>query len=1097
MSTFVQKVLYKNSYRVLTVFAAAVAVTAAFLGIPLSAQASTGPIPAVPAPAGHWTFDEGGGTTAADSSGNAHTATLGSTAGWGAGNVGSHALALTGTATGEATVSGPVVDTSKSFTASAWVNLKSLSGYQTVLSISGTNVSGFYLGLRGDTGTLAFARLSSDATGGATVVASPTAPTTGTWYHIVGVDDVSGGTLTLYLDGHSVGSTPYTGQWQATGDTLIGHGLYGGNQVDYVNGSIDDVQLFSSALTAQQVAALDEPAAYSFDDGSGTTAADISGHGNTLTLGSGASWAPGHLGSNALAVNGTATGNATYASPVLDTSQPFSVSTWVNLNSTAGFQTAASIDGANVSGFYLGLRGDTGKFAFARLSADTTAAAGAATHADASSAPVTGTWYNLIGVNDVADGLIKLYVNGVLQSSVPYTGGWKATGETVIGGGMYNGGRVDFVNGAIDDTTFYDAALNDEDASFIGTNGSSVINVDTTKSGATVSPQLFGAMMEDINYGAEGGIYNDEVRNSGFNDSSNALNAWSAVAGPGVTASLTSDTSTGPTSALTASGKLTVGTGVSAKHGTVAKAAGSSATAAPVARAGIVNSGYFGVGIAPSTTYTAAFYAKASGGFAGPLDVDLESTSGTIYASASVKGIGTSWRKYTVQLKTPASAPTTATNTFVISTTDNSANGATIWFGAAYLYPPSYQNASNHLRVDLMQKLAQLKPAVFRVPGGNYLEGNTYATRFEWSNTVGPVDERAGHYNSAWGYWSTDGMGIDEYMQMAEEVGSSPILAVYAGYTLNGQSDTGSTLINDVMDAVDEIHYLTDPTSTNWGALRARNGHKAPYKIQYVEVGNEDWFSSTYAARYPLFYVAIHSAFPNLKIIATAGSTGGAPYDVIDDHFYNSPAWFEANSHYFDNTPRGSSKIFIGEYAANEGYPTNDMNSALGDASWLLGLERNSDLVTMSAYAPLWVNVNGHQWTPDLIGFDNNTSYGSPSYYAHVMLNQNHGTTVVPDTVGGAGGLQTLVTRTGSTYYLTVVNTGGAAHTATVNLAGVGSTSTTATSTTLSAASATSTNSLTNPTNIAPVTGTVSGLGTTFTQSFPAYSITILQFTAS
>jgi len=1095
VSTHVSSLIRNTRHRTLTVFAAGVAMTAAALASPLSAHAATGPIPAVPSPAGHWTFDEGTGSTAADSSGNGHNAALGSTAGWGAGNVGSHSLALTGTATGEATVTGPVVDTSQSFTASAWVNLKSLSGYQTVLSISGSNVSGFYLGLRGDTGTLAFARLGSDATGGATVVASPTAPTTGTWYHIVGVDDVSAGTLTLYVDGHSVGSTPYTGQWKASGDTLIGHGLYGGNQVDYVNGSIDDVQLFSSALTAQQVSALDEPAAYSFDDGSGTTAADTSGHGNTLALGSGVSWAPGRLGSNSIALNGTATANGTYPTPVLDTSQPFSVSTWVNLKSTAGYQTVASIDGTNVSGFYLGLRGDTGKFAFARLASDSTSAA--ATHADASSAPATGTWYNLIGVNDVADGLLKLYVNGVLQSSVPYTSGWKATGKTVVGGGEYGGGRVDFVNGSIDDTTFYSAALNDEDASFIGTNGASVINVDTTQSGATVSPQLFGAMMEDINYGAEGGIYNDEVRNSGFNDSSNALNAWSAVAGPGVTASLTSDTGTGPTSALTQSGKLTVGTGVSAKHSTVAKTAGTTANASTLARAGIANSGYFGVGIAPSTTYTAEFYAKSSGSFAGPLDVDLESTSGTVYASASVKGVGTSWHKFTVKLKTPASAPTTSTNKLVISTTDSSVNGATVWFGATYLYPPSYQNASNHLRIDLMQKLAQLKPAVFRVPGGNYLEGNTYATRFEWSNTVGPVDERAGHMNSAWGYWSTDGMGIDEYMQMAEEVGSSPILAVYAGYTLNGQSDTGSTLVNDVMDAVNEIHYLTDPASTNWGALRARNGHRAPYKIQYVEVGNEDWFSNSYAARYPLFYVAIHSAFPNLKIIATADSTGGAPYDVIDDHFYNSPAWFEANSHYFDNTPRGSSKIFIGEYAANEGSPTNDMNSALGDASWLLGLERNSDLVTMSAYAPLWVNVNGHQWTPDLIGFDNNTSYGSPSYYAQVMLNQNHGSTVVPNTVGGASGLQTLVTRTGSTYYLTVINTGGATHTATVNLAGVSSTSATATSTTLSAPSSTSTNSLTNPTNVVPVSGTVSGLGTTFTQSFPAYSITILQFTAS
>ncbi len=208
MSTHVSALIRNTRHRTLTVFAAGVAMTAAALASPLSAHAATGPIPAVPSPAGHWSFDEGTGTTAADSSGNGHAATLGATAGWGAGNVGSHALALTGTATGEATVTGPAVDTSQSFTASAWVNLKALGGFQTVLSISGTNVSGFYLGLRGDTGTLAFARLGSDATGTATVVASPTAPVAGTWYHIVGVDDVSAGTLTLYVDGHSIGSTP-------------------------------------------------------------------------------------------------------------------------------------------------------------------------------------------------------------------------------------------------------------------------------------------------------------------------------------------------------------------------------------------------------------------------------------------------------------------------------------------------------------------------------------------------------------------------------------------------------------------------------------------------------------------------------------------------------------------------------------------------------------------------------------------------------------------------------------------------------------------------------------------------------------------------
>jgi alpha-L-arabinofuranosidase len=957
------------------------------------------------------------------------------------------------------------------------VNLASLSGYQTVVSIAGTNVAGFFLQLRGDTGTFAFSRLPTDADGTATYVSAPTAPVTGTWYHIVGVADAAAGTITLYVDGQSMGSTTFNSGWAANGNTLIGHGLYSGGQVDFVNGSIDDVELFSSALSAAQVAALDQPAAYQFDEGTGTTAADSSGHGNTLTLGSGASWAAGKVGPYSLALNGSATGNATFASPVINTALPFSVSAWMKLNSLSGYQSFVSIDGAATSGFYLQFRGDTGKFAFTRLASDSVAAT--AYHADATSAPSTGVWYNLIGVNDVADGQLLLYVNGVLQSTVSYSGGWQATGATIVGGGKFNGARSDFVNGDVDDVHFYDSTLSATDAAFIGTGGNSVVTIATGSTGATVSPNLFGAFMEDINYGGEGGIYNDEVRNSGFNDSTNALNDWSSINGSGVVAALTSDTTTGPTAALSQSGKLQITSGISAS-----------------ARAGISNSGYFGVALAPSTSYSVQFYAKATSGFTGPLSVDLESNTGTVYSTATISSITSSWAQYTATLTTGANTPTTSTNRFVISTNSASANGATIWFGATYLYPPSYNAATNHLRIDLMQMLAALKPAIFRVPGGNYLEGNTYSTRFEWSNTVGPVQNRPGHFNSAWGYWSTDGMGLDEYLQMAEEVGASQILAVYAGYTLNGSSDTGTTLSNDVTDAVNELHYVLDPTSTTWGAERAANGHPTPYNVNYVEIGNEDFFSSTYPTRYPLFYNAIHAAFPSLKIIATSSSTGGSPYDVLDEHFYEPPQWFEANSGYFDAAPRGSNKIFIGEYASNQGSPTNNMESALGDASWLLGLERNSDLVTMSSYAPLWVNVNGHQWNPDLIGFNGTTSYGSPSYYAQVMLSQNHGSTVVSDTVSGASGLRVMVTRTGTTYYLTVVNTVAAANMATVNLSGVNTVSSTATVTSLTAPSATSTNSITNPTNIAPVTFAVSGLGTSFNYTFPGYSITILKFGA-
>jgi alpha-L-arabinofuranosidase len=1036
------------------------------------------PIPAIVPPAAAWSFDETTGT-ATDTSGNGRTARLGTGATRVTGNVGTRAISVNNTVNGVATVTGPVVNTANSFTVSAWVKLNAVGGFQTVTSISGTTVSGFYLQLRGDTGTFAFTRLASDANSATAVAAASTPPTAGTWYHLVGVDDVATGTLSLYIDGHLESTASYTGGWQANGNTQIGQALWNGGAVDFVNGSIDEVSYYASALSAAQVAALDTPAAWSLNDGTGTTAVDVSGNSRTLTLGSGATWTAGRIGSNALSFNGASTGVASVNSAVLNTARPFSVSAWVRLDNTNGYQTFASIDGAQTSGFYLQLRGVSGKFAFTRLGSDSNSAT--PYHADAAFTPQTGKWYNLIGVNDVANGRLLLYVNGSLQGSVAYTAGWQATGATVIGAGKYAGARTDFVSGSVDDVRFYNSPLSAESAGYIGTNGTTIVTVDTTSPGITVSPDLFSAFMEDINYGGEGGVYNDQIRNSGFNDSTNALNAWTAVADSGVIDALASDATTGPTAQLTKSGKLTITSGVSATR-----------------RAGIANGGYFGVAVKPSTAYSISFYAKATSNFTGPLTVSLESTGGVIYASAVVRSISNGWAKYAVTLTTAATAPVSSGNRIVLSTTSTAANGATLWFGAVHAFPPSYKGATtNHLRPDLMEKLAAMKPATFRVPGGNYLEGNYYADRFKWYETIGKLENRPGHFNSAWGYWSSDGMGLDEYLQMAEEIGSRPILAVYAGYSLRGDSSTGAQLTTDVQDAINELHYVLDPVTTSWGAMRAANGHPAPYDVREVEVGNEDFFSSTYSARYPLFYDAIRAAFPQLKIIASDVNTGGRPYDILDEHYYNSPAWFQNSFDFYTNRSRASPKVMVGEYAANQGNPTNNMASALGDATFMLGTMKNSDLVTMAMYAPIWANVNGIQWAPDLIGFDASTSYGSPTYYAQAMLASNHGQTVVSSSLSGATGLRTLTTRTGNTYYVTLINTAAAARTTTINLSGVTNVGPNGTIISMSAASSSETNSITDPTHIVPLTSTVYDLASAFTRQLPANSITILKITAS
>ncbi|MEY9965362.1 alpha-L-arabinofuranosidase [Streptacidiphilus sp. MAP12-16] len=1055
---------------------AALAASAALLAGGLTTLATATPAAAAPTLAGHWALDEGSGSSAADSSGIGHTGTVGAGASWTAGQVGAHALTLNGTSSGNVDVPGPVVDTSQSFSVSAWVKLNSTSGYQTAVSIDGANVSGFFLQLRGDTGEFAFTRLSSDSTGAATsaIATAGAAPVTGTWYHLVGVDDESTGKLHLYVDGQPQTDAAYTGGgWKATGHTLIGRGLFGGNPVDFVNGSVDDVQVYQGALTGAQAQAINTSAHWALDEGSGATAADATGNGHTAALGSGATWAtPGRIGAHALTLDGTANGTALATGPVVDTSHSFSVAAWVKPTAVSGFQTAVSVDGANVSGYYLQLRGDTGRFAFTRLAADSVAAA--VSTVPATAAPTAGQWYHLVGVDDVAAGRLSLYVNGVLQGSAPYTGNWQATGDTAIGRGRYNSAPADFFGGGVDDVQVFDHALSaDEVQGVVGTAGG-VLSVDAATPAHTLPSTFFGVMTEDINHSGEGGLYPELIQNRSMMASASSPVDWSPVGASAIALDSANPLNTALTRSLAVS--LT--------------------TATRSSRAGVANSGFWGIPVGANRSYTASFFAKATKGFTGPLTVDVEGADGTVYAKGTVTGLGTAWKQHTLTLRTGSSAPTTAAARFVISA--KSGSGATLWLDNVSLFPPTYKNVKNGLRTDLMTKLAGLKPSFIREPGGNYLEGNTLATRFDWKTTIGPVWTRPGHQDDAWGYWSTDGMGLLEYLEWAESLGAQPLLAVYAGYNLNGSHVALDQLGPYVQDALDEIQYATGSTSTVWGAKRAADGHPKPFTVGYVEVGNEDFFdgSGSYDGnngRFAQFYDAIKKAYPSIKVIATTGVTARTP-DVVDQHYYQSPAWMNAHANLFDSASRSGPKIMVGEWASQEGRPTPDLNAALGDASWLTGLERNSDVITQEAYAPLLANVNSVQWNTNLIGFDALTSYGSPSYYAQSMLAQQHGDQVLTASYAGVGGLNTVVTRNSANgrIYVTVVNPGGSAQPVTVNLSGAGTVRSSGTQTVLSSAHPTDTNTISDPANVVPVTSPVTGLAATFTRTFPAYSVTVL-----
>jgi alpha-L-arabinofuranosidase len=492
--------------------------------------------------------------------------------------------------------------------------------------------------------------------------------------------------------------------------------------------------------------------------------------------------------------------------------------------------------------------------------------------------------------------------------------------------------------------------------------------VHVDRPGAAINPGFYGLMTEEINHAYDGGLYAELIQNRIFKDDTASPVHWSAVQDGGGTGSISLETVQPINTSLTTCLKLAI--------------------AAPGTRVGAANDGWWGIPVKPNTSYRASFYAKAGGGFTGPLTVDIESPNGSIvFASAQVPSIDVVWRKYTVTLNTASVAPTSAAR-FVIS----ARNPGTVWLNLVSLFSPTYKDRANGNRIDLMDKLAAMKPSFLRFPGGNYLDPGHY----QWKTTIGPIDLRSGH-PGAWGYRSSDGLGLLEFLEWCEDLGMEPLLGVSDGRDWLAATGDVTPL---VQDALDEIEYVTGDTGTVWGARRAADGHPAPFTLRYVEIGNEDFFDpqSTYSARFAKFYDAIRAKYPTLQIIATRRDVPSRTPDLVDDHIYASFANMLGASRNYDAYPRTAPKVFVGEWATTEGSPTPTLKSALSDAAYLTGLERNADVVTMASYAPLLVNVNpgASQWGTNLIGYDALTSFGSPSYYMQTMFAGNLGDVVLP-----------------------------------------------------------------------------------------------------
>ena len=604
------------------------------------------------------------------------------------------------------------------------------------------------------------------------------------------------------------------------------------------------------------------------------------------------------------------------------------------------------------------------------------------------------------------------------------------------------------------------------------------VTIDTASPSGKVSPLFYGLMTEEINHAYDGGLYAELVRNRAFLDDAATPAHWSLVKADGSTATMALDPEEPFNTTIGTSLRLDV-TQASTGH-----------------MAGISNEGYWGIPVKPNTRYRASFYAKAAPGFTGPIAVSIQSDDGrTIYATKTVTGLTSAWKRYEVTLQTDKVTATTKAR--YVLTVDRP---ATVWFSLVSLFPPTFRDQPNGFRPDIMQMMVDMKPKFLRFPGGNYLEGDQIADRFEWKKTIGPLSDRPGHM-APWGYRSTDGLGLHEFLLWCEDMNAEPLLAVYAGYSLKGvHVNPGPDLEPYVQDALDEIEYVTGPATSTWGSLRAKAGHPAPFKLTYVEVGNEDWFdkSGSYDQRFAQFNAAIKARHPQLKVISTVGfeqpedlRVHSVKPDVLDEHYYRTvDVFLKMARGQYEKYDRRGPEIFVGEWAAYETPfepwnarsrgepPTPNLRAAIGDAAFMTQMEKNSDIVVMNCYAPMFVNVNpgARQWRPNLIGYDALRVYGSPSYYAITMFSTNLGDEILKTTATDTDVLTSVTRdRKSGTIYVKLVNASDADAPVQITLTGTGSLASTATALTLSA-DPQATNAIDTPERVVPVTSTVTGV---------------------
>jgi alpha-L-arabinofuranosidase len=627
--------------------------------------------------------------------------------------------------------------------------------------------------------------------------------------------------------------------------------------------------------------------------------------------------------------------------------------------------------------------------------------------------------------------------------------------------------------------------------------GAATLTIDAAHPGAAVNPAMWGIFFEDVNFGADGGLYAEMVKNRSF-EFPDPLMGWIKI------------------SPSLAKGELAVRDDTPLSPANPHYLRIHSDGTAPF---GISNLGFRRMGFSKDENYNFSVEIRGVDG-APTLDVQLVGEDGTVLSAGRLENFAAGWNKYTLVLH-PKDSDWGGRLAVLMQ------GKGTIDVDMVSLFPEhTWKNRPGGLRADMVQMLADLHPGFMRFPGGCIVEGSVLERRYQWKNTIGPVEDRPLLINR-WNYefvhrptpdyFQSFGLGFFEFFQLCEDIGAQPLPILNCGMAC--QFNSGELCPLDqlepyIQDALDLIEFANGPTTSVWGAKRAALGHPEPFQMKMMGVGNEQW-GPQYIERYTRFAAVLKAKNPEIMLVSDAGPSPDDERfqflwpklcdlhaDIVDQHCYANPSWFFTHTHRYDDYDPNGPKIFMGEYAAQSVATVsvknrNTLECALAEAAYMTGLERNAAVVRMASYAPLFGNVDAWQWTPNLIWVDNHRIYGTPDYYVQQLFSRNRGDVVLPVSVESLVSTNFFASATrenqSGDILLKVVNATGKPEPAVIQLSGISSGVQKGAATVLTSHSTADENSLERPLKVVPVTVALGGIGTSFNYTFKPNSLTVLR----